>query len=262
MSSELQRHMSKQGVDCTAQIPPLYYGRTILFNTDSNNLEGIDGIDKRNLVRMMRSAYSLAPRGKHFSGLDRLTVALIESKGTFDSMKSTMASILDQDSTNPADMLKTFSVQSFKEILDSRDGYLALEELGKTIIDLDATRYGFEACIAEMGKLRGWAVLLNDEREAESRQINTETSELNNKEADFNEQTGCLRFKVGLNVSEAEVAARAAEQAMKAVEDKQESFQQHGIDELRALNQRFEGFSTSVSEKRQLLRDVATSPRN
>lgn len=256
MSSDLQRHMSKQGVDCTAQIPPLYYGRTILFNTDSNNLEGIDGIDKRNLVRTMRSAYSLAPRGKHLSGLDRLTVALIESKGTFDSMKSTMASILDQDSANPADMLKTFSVQSFKEILDSRDGYLVLEELSKTIIDLDMTRHEFEACIAELGKLRGWAILLNDEREAESRLIDEESKQLSERESEFNEHVSDLRSKAGLIVSEASFATKTAEQSLKAVEDKQDNFQQHGIDELRALHQRFEGMCTSVSEKRQLQENI------
>ncbi|HCF2415329.1 hypothetical protein AXX04_30755 [Pseudomonas aeruginosa] len=256
MSSDLQRHMSKQGVDCTAQIPPLYYGRTILFNTDSNNLEGIEGVDKRNLVRTMRSAFSLAPRGKHLSGLDRLTVALIESKGTFDSMKSTMASILDQDSVNPAEMLKTFSVQSFKEILDSRDGYLALEELGRAIVDLDTTRHEFEACIAEMGKLRSWAALLNDEREAESRLINDEASVLTNKESEFNEQASDLRSKAGLKVSETSVAATTAEQSLKMVEEKQEGFQQHGIDELRVLHQRFEGMCSSVSEKRQLLNNI------
>lgn len=256
MSSELQRHMSRQGVDCTAQIPPLYYGRTILFNTDSNNLEGIDGIDKRNLVRTMRSAYSLAPRGKHLSGLDRLTVALIESKGTFDSMKSTMASILDQDSANPADMLKTFSVQSFKEILDSRDGYLALEELGKTIVELDTTRHEFEACIAEMGKFRGWAALLNEERDGEIRLLDDEAKLLTAKESELNEQASDLRGKVGLKVSEAGVAVTTAEQSLKAVEDRQERFQQHGIDELRALHQRFEGMCSSVSEKRQLQENI------
>jgi FtsZ-binding cell division protein ZapB len=253
MPGELQKHLSQQGLDCTRELHPIHYNRIIQYNTLAGDMEEIEDAGMRSLVIGLRPTYTLAPRRKSFAGIDKLTVALIESKGTFDSMKSTMASILKQSSLNPSQMLKAITPQAFRSVLDSRAGYLAMEEMADNIRSLDEIYRAHKSATAQLARHKGWALSLLTEIRLRIEDVDQKLKENGQKAEDLELQANERRGVVGRKLSEARLAAEEADRVIANINGRRAQFEQHGIPALAELSALYPDMINERRQKQELL---------
>lgn len=133
--SSLQRRAANMRIDCTPELTPRDYLRVIQYNTGVADLEGINSSDRKRLIAALRRTYSLAPFRHHFGGIDNLMFSLLESKGTFDSMKSAMKEILQQETGVESVDLSGMDLAAFTGAVDSRASYLIMESRIRPLIN-------------------------------------------------------------------------------------------------------------------------------
>jgi hypothetical protein len=133
--SSLQRRAANMRIDCTPELTPRDYLRIIQYNTGVADLEGINSVDRKRMIAGLRRSYSLAPLRHHFGGIDNLMFSLLESKGTFDSMKSAMKEILQQETGVESVDLSGMDLAAFTGAIDSRASFLIMEKQIRPMID-------------------------------------------------------------------------------------------------------------------------------
>lgn len=133
--SSLQRRAMNMRIDCTPELTPRDYLRIIQYNTGVADLEGINSVERKRMIAGLRRSYSLAPLRHHFGGIDNLMFSLLESKGTFDSMKSAMKEILQQETGVESVDLSGMDLAAFTGAIDSRASFLIMEKQIRPMID-------------------------------------------------------------------------------------------------------------------------------
>ncbi|WP_447759488.1 ATP-binding protein [Pseudomonas moraviensis] len=162
LPGELNRHLAAQGAQCSPELQPIHYRRIIQFNSGTAHLEDVKDTARRKMITALRPQYSLAPRRKDFNGIDNVTLALLESGGTFDTMKATMAEILQQENADPSRTLLMLNAQLFKNVIDNRAGYLLMDALKSTIQQMNQVRLEVHAVVRQLCLQKRKAMLLED----------------------------------------------------------------------------------------------------
>jgi hypothetical protein len=170
LPSDLHGRLTQLGISCSPELQPYHYRQIIQFNSGTAHLEKVTDAGKRKLIVSLRSGFSLAPKRKDFNGIDLVTLALIESGGTFDTMKATMAEILQQDNADPSRTLLMLNAQTFRSVVDNRAGYLLMDSLKPEISELNLQSYEFRAVVRQMGTQKR-RVLMLDEKLTERQNI-------------------------------------------------------------------------------------------
>ncbi|MCE0877414.1 ATP-binding protein [Pseudomonas monteilii] len=168
--SSLQRRAANMRIDCTPELTPRDYLRIIQYNTGLADLEGINSVDRKRMIAALRRAYSLAPFRHHFGGIDNLMFSLLESKGTFDSMKSAMKEILQQETGIEGVDLSGMDLGAFTGAVDSRASFLIMERQISPMIDrLSELHPRLVANEGQQGRLKRIAAeQLNDAQSAKT----------------------------------------------------------------------------------------------
>ena len=162
LPGELNRHLAAQGAQCSPELQPIHYRRIIQFNSGTAHLEDVKDPARRKMITALRPQYSLAPRRKDFNGIDNVTLALLESGGTFDTMKATMAEILQQENADPSRTLLMLNAQPFKNVIDNRAGYLLMDALKPTIQQMNQVRLEVNAAVRQLCLQKRKAIHLED----------------------------------------------------------------------------------------------------
>lgn len=232
LPGELHRHLAQQGVECSPELQPMHYRRIIQFNSGSAHLEDVSDPNKRKMIMALRPSFSLAPKRKDFNGIDNVTLALLESGGTFDTMKVTMAEILQQDNTDPSRTLMMLNAQPFKNIVDNRAGYLLMDALKPTIRDLSQTRLELNAVVRQLGIQKRKAQQLED-RLVERRDIRLQAvDELNSEVEALDESSRDKRTELTQAQTVASSQLKVTQQWVTKVEKQRDEYLDHGMTRL------------------------------
>lgn len=162
LPGELHGHLTHLGITCSPELQPYHYRQIIQFNSGTAHLEKIADATKRKMIVSLRMGFSLAPKRKDFNGIDLVTLALIESGGTFDTMKATMAEILQQDNADPSRTLMMLNAQHFRSVVDNRAGYLLMESLKTVIFEMNRHCHEYRAVLRQMGVHKRRALLIEE----------------------------------------------------------------------------------------------------
>ncbi len=150
-AGDLIRHLAMKGIDCSPELQPIHYRHIIQFNSGSAHMEKLTDPQKRKLVLALRPSFSLAPKRTDFNGIDNVALALLASAGTFDTMKATMAEILEQDNSDLGRTLETLNAAPFNKVLENRAGYLLMDELRPKVQTLSQLRVDHQATSRQLG---------------------------------------------------------------------------------------------------------------
>jgi len=150
-AGELIRHLAVKGIDCSPELQPIHYRHIIQFNSGYSHMEKLTDPQKRKLVLALRPSFSLAPKRTDFNGIDNVALALLASAGTFDTMKTTMAEILEQDNSDLGRTLETLNAAPFNKVLENRAGYLLMDELRPKVVSLSQFRVDHQATTRQLG---------------------------------------------------------------------------------------------------------------
>lgn len=232
LPGELHGHLAHQGISCSPELQPYHYRQIIQFNSGTAHLEKVADAGKRKLIVSLRPGFSLAPKRKDFNGIDFVTLALIESGGTFDTMKATMAEILQQDNADPSRTLMMLNAQPFRSVVDNRAGYLLMESLKPAIFDMNRHAHDFRAVIRQMGVHKRRALMV-EEKLKERQTARTEALALLHSEDD-QLQSRSRDLMSGLNgqKGEANVLVAAEEVWLQRFEEKRDGYLKNRTQEL------------------------------
>ncbi|MFJ3681462.1 ATP-binding protein [Pseudomonas sp. NPDC090208] len=232
LPGELHGHLAHQGISCSPELQPYHYRQIIQFNSGTAHLEKVADAGKRKLIVSLRPGFSLAPKRKDFNGIDFVTLALIESGGTFDTMKATMAEILQQDNADPSRTLMMLNAQPFRSVVDNRAGYLLMESLKPAIFDMNRHAHDFRAVIRQMGVHKRRALMV-EEKLKERQNARTEALTLLHSEDD-QLQSRSRDLMSGLNgqKGEANVLVAAEETWLQRFEEKRDGYLKNRTQEL------------------------------
>ncbi|MGO3987222.1 ATP-binding protein [Pseudomonas sp. SAS7] len=182
LPGELHGHLTHLGISCSPELQPYHYRQIIQFNSGTAHLEKVADAGKRKLIVSLRMGFSLAPKRKDFNGIDFVTLALIESGGTFDTMKATMAEILQQDNADPSRTLMMLNSQPFKSVVDNRAGFLLMDSLRPEIADMNIQSHEFRAALRQMGMQKRRVLMVEDKlRERQNARVSA-LAELSNED--------------------------------------------------------------------------------
>ncbi|MFP7836573.1 ATP-binding protein [Pseudomonas aeruginosa] len=232
LPSELHRHLAQQSVDCSPELQPLHYRRIIQFNSGSAHLEGVSDPYKRKMIMGLRPSFSLAPKRKDFNGIDNVTLALLESGGTFDTMKATMAEILQQENPDPGSTLMMLNAQPFRNVVDSRAGYLLMDSLKPKIQILSQTRLEFQAVVRQLGLQKRNALYLDGQLKQRQAVRDAALEQLVHEETALDDSS--RETATGLNKQSgiAQADLSAATEAVESIEKKRDEYLQQGAAQL------------------------------
>ncbi|WP_284353536.1 ATP-binding protein [Pseudomonas putida] len=215
--SSLQRRAANMRIDCTPELTPRDYLRVIQYNTGLADLEGINSVDRKRMIAALRRTYSLAPLRHHFGGIDNLMFSLLESKGTFDSMKSAMKEILQQETGIESVDLSGMDLGAFTGAVDSRTSYLIMERQISPIIDrLSELHPRLVANEGQQGRLKRIAADQLNDAQGAKKTVQEEIDEARKLEfmatETHNEKNEALQDRLGN-------ARRAEKDAVRDVQD-------------------------------------------
>jgi thiamine phosphate synthase YjbQ (UPF0047 family) len=232
LPGELYGHLAQQGVSCSPELQPYHYRQIIQFNSGTAHLEKITDAGKRKLIVSLRIGFSLAPKRKDFNGIDYVTLALLESGGTFDTMKATMAEILQQENADPSRTLMMLNAQPFRNVVDNRAGYELMESLKPDIYQMNLQCHEFRAVVRQMGTQKRRVLMLEDQlRERQNARVIALTGL---SEEDEQLQISSRERMRGLNGQKGEVNTELAEQEawLQRFENKRVEYQQNRTQQL------------------------------
>ncbi len=238
-AAELQGHILRMGVDCSRELQPAHYRKIIQFNTGNAQLDGVDDLALRKLIQTYRPSFSLAPKRKDFSGIDNVTMAMIESGHTFEGIKLTMAEILQQDNSDPGQALESISIHAFRSLIDNHSGFQIYErEMKPRISELGALREQYETRTNQLANHKHRAqLMIEDLRTAQESNCEAQAALL--KEAAEFEESAQLRRQV-LTAERGTIHSdlTEAELQVKQIEDKRAEYERGGLEELLELDAR------------------------
>ncbi|HGM6965041.1 TPA: ATP-binding protein [Pseudomonas aeruginosa] len=232
LPNELHRHLAQQSVDCSPELQPLHYRRIIQFNSGSAHLEGVNDPHKRKMIMGLRPSFSLAPKRKDFNGIDNVTLALLESGGTFDTMKATMAEILQQENPDPGSTLMMLNAQPFRNVVDSRAGYLLMDSLKPKIQSLSQTRLEFQAVVRQLGLQKRNAVQLDSKLKERQAARGTALAKLVEEDSDLEDSSGKTAKGLNEQFGTAKADLTAATESVESIEKKRDEYLQQGSAQL------------------------------
>ena len=211
LPGELHGHLTHLGIACSPELQPYHYRQIIQFNSGTAHLEKITDATKRKLIVSLRMGFSLAPKRKDFNGIDFVTLALIESGGTFDTMKATMAEILQQDNADPSRTLMMLNAQPFRNVIDNRAGYLLMESLKPVIFEMNRHCHEFRAVLRQLGVHKRRALMVEEKLKERQNgrvealaQLSSEDEQLQNRNRDHMSGLSGLKGEAQTLVTEAE----------------------------------------------------------
>ncbi|MBD1555132.1 ATP-binding protein [Pseudomonas typographi] len=232
LPGELHGHLTHLGISCSPELQPYHYRQIIQFNSGTAHLEKIADATKRKLIVSLRMGFSLAPKRKDFNGIDFVTLALIESGGTFDTMKATMAEILQQDNADPSRTLMMLNAQPFRSVVDNRAGYLLMESLKPLIFDMNQHCHEYRAVLRQLGVHKRRAILVK-EKLKERQNARAQALAQLHSEDDQLQQRNRDRMS-GLNGQKGEANTLVAEEAawLRRFEEKNDGYRRNRTQEL------------------------------
>lgn len=229
---ELHRHLAHQGIDCSVELQPLHYRRIIQFNSGSAHLEGVGDANKRKMIMGLRQSFSLAPKRKDFNGIDNVTLALLESGGTFDTMKVTMAEILQQENPDPSRTLMMLNAQPFKNVVDNRAGYLLMDALKPKIQSLSQVRLEIQAVARQLGLQKRKALQLDEKLRERQEAREVALGDLTQEEIDLDESSKEKRSDLTKQVGQVQAKLITATELVNRVEEQKDTYLQQGMARL------------------------------
>lgn len=281
-SGELIGHLARMGMDCSPEMQPLHYRKIIQYNTGSAHLDDVDDASKRPLIMGLRLKFSLVPRRKHFAGIDNVTLALLESGGTFDTMKVTMAEILQQENADPGRALMTLNARPFRQVLDNRASFLLMEQMQPGILHLDQLRHGFAAVTRQLGVQKWRALQLMRTLEAQQETRSAVLAALAEEEQALERTSGDRRRELATRLGKVQAELAQASQQVSSIEEQRQDYASSGIAEwlerasrhaetllqreqkqvhLNQLNQQGLDIRQVYDQRAQTAKDAATSQR-
>lgn len=233
-AGELMRHLFLKGIECSPELQPIHYRHIIQFNSGSAHMEKLTDPQKRKIVMALRPSFSLAPKRTDFNGIDNVALALLASAGTFDTMKATMAEILEQDNSDLGRTLDTLNAGPFNKVLENRAGYLLMDELRPKVHALSQLRVDHQATTRQLGVQRhraNWMVEQLKEREAvrmEALHLLTE------RETRINDDSTVQRQQLAEKRGHLQADLIAATDSVNKIESTRDKHEQAGMAELLA----------------------------
>lgn len=232
LPGELNRHLANQGVTCSPELQPIHYRRIIQFNSGTAHLEDVNDPGKRKMISMLRPSYSLAPKRKDFNGIDNVTLALLESGGTFDTMKVTMAEILQQENADPGRTLMMLNAQPFKNVIDNRSGYLLMDALKPTIQEMNRVRLEVNAALRQLAVQKRKALLFEDKLREREKTRDALQSALNEEQVALEDAGSRKRSALSAERSNAQGELGTAQDWISNVEKQRDDFAQQRMAQL------------------------------
>ncbi|MWW49210.1 ATP-binding protein [Pseudomonas aeruginosa] len=233
-AGELIRHLAVKGIDCSPELQPIHYRHIIQFNSGYSHMEKLTDPQKRKLVLALRPSFSLAPKRTDFNGIDNVALALLASAGTFDTMKTTMAEILEQDNSDLGRTLETLNAAPFNKVLENRAGYLLMDELRPKVVSLSQLRIDHQATTRQLGiqKARANHIVVHlGEREAARMEA---LSVLTERETRINEEASARRQDLAVKRGHLQANFTEAADSVSKIESAKEKYEQAGMADLLA----------------------------
>lgn len=250
LPGDLHHHLTQQGVMCSPELQPYHYRQIIQFNSGTAHLERIADAGKRKLIVGLRSGFSLAPKRKDFNGIDYVTLALIESGGTFDTMKATMSEILQQDNEDPSRTLMMLNAQPFRSVIDNRAGYLLMESLKPSISELYLQAHEYRAIVRQLGTQKRRMLMIEEKLKERQNARDIAQAEINEEDQELQNQ---YQLRMGVfNAEKSEVKATLSDLDawLARFEDKRTWYEQEGTQELSQKFDKLPEIRAQLNQKR------------
>ncbi|WP_455233201.1 ATP-binding protein [Geopseudomonas aromaticivorans] len=254
LPGELGRHLINQNIRCSSELQPLHYRKVIQYNSGSAHLEDIDDASMRKEIMALRPGFSLAPKRKDFAGIDNVTLALLESGGTFDTMKQTMAEVLLQENGDPSRTLMVLDGQQFRSVSDNLASYRLMDEMRGRINILADSRREYLAATRQLGVLKQRAHLLDDYLKERLEKRGEAQAELSRAEEAFQTATTERRAILSKALGEAQAALAQACERVNQIERQRETYEQNDMAGLRRQFDQLGEMNAQLEGKEQHLR--------
>ncbi|MFO7705570.1 MAG: ATP-binding protein [Halopseudomonas sp.] len=248
--AQLIQHISKQGRSCSPALPPRSYRRIIQYNTGSANLEGIDDPDQRKMIEQYRRTFSLAPKRKEFSGIDTVTMAMIDEGHSFDSIRDVMADILEQEHGNLDAVLGAIKHQPFQSLVRDIESFTLFENDLKAKIDrLDTFHEQHESKTAVLRRAKQQSLLLNAALTDELARVRALIDALDGERKKAEDRMQAERDVLAEEQGEAGAHRKEISEQVARIERSRTDYAQKDMDNLAALCGQAEGLSQQRSRK-------------
>jgi len=226
-------HITAQGRSCSPEINQTAYRLAILYNTGTNDLQGIEDARQRTLIQHNRRLFSLAPKGQDVSGIDSMTLTLIESGSNYDGLRTVVADILRQTCEDPTEALATLSLHNFQQVLNSYEGYKLFEkEAIRRIGELGDLYDSYAAKTNQLGTIKGQAIKIREQACSERALAEDALSELEDDAEQHKSESDRSQGEIFKRRGEAYAAFEKASRTLNALENDRKRFDDSGMDEL------------------------------
>ncbi|WP_445676386.1 ATP-binding protein (plasmid) [Pseudomonas aeruginosa] len=253
---ELSRHLSTKGLRCSQELLPRHYRKVIQYNTGSANLDDVDDANMRKEIMALRPGFSLAPKRKDFAGLDNVTLALLESQGTFDTMKQTMAELLLQENGDPSQALAMLDAQQFRSVAENLDSYLVMDGLRDDITALAEAQREHRTATIQLAYQKHHALQMTREIKAQQEQRSQRLSGLDREEEDLRASTAAKRKVQEDALGEARANLRSAQEAVDQITRQRTSYETRGIEKIRSEFETLEALNREQESKERHLQQL------
>ena len=248
--AQLMAHISRQGRTCSPALLPRSYRRIVQYNTGSANLEGIDDPDQRKLIEQYRRNFSLAPKRKEFSGIDTVTMAMIDEGHSFDSIREVMADILEQEHGNLDAVLGAIKHQPFQSLLRDIESFTLFENDLKVKIDrLDTLHEQHESKTSVLRRAKQRSMLLNQALTDELARVTQAIELLENERRTADDTLQAERNQLADEQGKASAYNSEVREKVDRIERSRDAYAERNMDDMVALCAQAEGLTQQRTRK-------------